>query len=636
MAPKIAVVIEGRTHFESITATFRKAGRDHPICFQDGGRDSVEAALELQAQGVTALISAGSYGKRIRQAVSIPVVLIKRSRISFAMAAKEAMLFTDHIAIIGRNGIFIDAAEQSRALLPEGVLIRGFEREDEIPPIMEEFHRAGVEAIIGGPNTVEQLSVQYGFKHVSVLFEERDIMDALMEAEQIVRTMEERLKNAQVLKTIQNSVSEGIVAADGAGTVIEANQSALEILDLQAGALLGRPLGETVFRQVDELGSLGDLRPVRNQIVQLNGQILTLSVQPITVNGALESVILTFNKVEQIQKMERDIRTRLHSKGHVATYTFERIIGSSEELQRTISIAKRYARVESTVLICGPSGSGKEVFAQSIHNASRRAGAPFVVINCAALPESLLESILFGYEKGAFTGARSEGKRGLFELAHGGTVFLDEISEMPLSVQARFLRVLQEKEVMPVGGDEVIPVDIRVLCATNKDLMGLVRENKFREDLYYRICVLRLNIAPLDRRRDDIKNLANFFLYTKSRELGLGVNRISPEAMERLCRMDLPGNVRQLANLVERAIILCDTDTITLDTMAAATEDGSGPAVPVPEGALGLQAAAEVEGEVIRRTLDQMGGSRSQTARALGISPSTLWRKMKRYGLGEG
>jgi transcriptional regulator with PAS, ATPase and Fis domain len=256
-------------------------------------------------------------------------------------------------------------------------------------------------------------------------------------------------------------------------------------------------------------------------------------------------------------------------------------------------------------------------------------------VNCAALPESLLESELFGYVEGAFTGARKGGKTGLFELAHGGTIFLDEISEMAPSLQARFLRVLQEKEVVKLGDDRIIPVDVRVIAATNRDLYKQVEKERFREDLFYRLCVLRLDIPPLRKRKEDLYELVNYFLNEKSNALNITTNGITPESMAKIVMYDWPGNVRQLENFIERCVVLSSNKEINIDVIDEALIG-----TPVYMNDEQKQAEAgnatekngalkNIENEMIKSILEETGGNKTLTAERLGISVTTLWRRLK-------
>ena len=281
-------------------------------------------------------------------------------------------------------------------------------------------------------------------------------------------------------------------------------------------------------------------------------------------------------------------------------------------------------------MILGETGTGKELFAQGIHNASPRRNEPFLAINCAALPEQLLESELFGYVKGAFTGARSNGKTGLFEAANGGTIFLDEISEIPPNMQARLLRVIQERQVVRIGDDKVIPVDIRILAASNRDLRTLVQQGAFRADLYYRLSVLELKVPPLSWRREDIPLLAQSLLQNKNKALNTHVTGFAPEALEVLQSLEWPGNIRQLSNFIERLMILSDPPLVTGENARALAQNEATKELPVSrEGH--FPTLEEAESNLIRKALDQTGGSRTAAAQLLGIHPSTLWRKLRDF-----
>jgi two-component system response regulator HydG len=310
-------------------------------------------------------------------------------------------------------------------------------------------------------------------------------------------------------------------------------------------------------------------------------------------------------------------------------YALPGIIARSAEMRRVIDLIARIAPTDATALIQGESGTGKELIAKAIHHASPRAHRPFVAVNCGALPETLLESEIFGHVKGAFTGAVAT-KRGLFEEAHGGTFFLDEIGEMASSVQVKLLRALQDGEVRRVGATQSTTVDARVVAATNRDLEQRVREGGFREDLFYRLNVIPVTLPPLRERREDIPLLAEHFLERIAQRQGRRL-RLVPEAVECLLRYPWPGNVRELENAIERTAILSQRVTIGPEDLpahvAAGIALGAAPSLP------GQRGLAEVERAHIVQTLERMGWSQSRAAQALGIGRTTLWRKLKEYGL---
>ena len=323
----------------------------------------------------------------------------------------------------------------------------------------------------------------------------------------------------------------------------------------------------------------------------------------------------------------------------MAKNKFENIIGESNIIMETKRKAFTYASVDSTVLIKGDTGTGKELFAQSIHNSSKRKLHPFVAVNCAVLPESLLESELFGYVRGAFTGAKSEGKAGIFELAHKGTIFLDEIGEMPVGIQPRLLRVIQEKEIVRIGGEKVIPVDVRILAATNRNLYDDVKSGKFRADLYYRLSVLVLPLPPLRERQGDIRILASHFLRFYAKKYSLTIDGIDEEAFEVLEKMDFPGNVRELSNLIERSIVLSKSDHIgkkeLLDALDEEEKNNSSPVLRDP-GLLRenkFTIPCQEQKRLILEALMKSGGNKAEAARLLGIGRTSLWRKIKQLQL---
>jgi len=307
-----------------------------------------------------------------------------------------------------------------------------------------------------------------------------------------------------------------------------------------------------------------------------------------------------------------------------------RIVGRSPAMQRVLDTVAQVAPSEATVLISGESGTGKELVAGLLHANSGRREGPFVSLNCAAITESLMESELFGHEKGAFTGAERR-REGRFQQADGGTLFLDEVSEMPLSMQVKFLRVLQEREFTRVGGDSLLRVDVRVVAATNTHLPERIAAGRFREDLYYRLNVVGLQLPPLRERREDVPLLAQHFLETFAAKNRKSVKGFSPQAMDRLIRRDWPGNVRELMNAVERAVVLARADYLTEADFPAIGPDPTAVAPPAAGGA-GLP-LSEVERAVILDTLAAAGGNKSEAARRLGITRRTLHKKLKTYGV---
>jgi len=341
----------------------------------------------------------------------------------------------------------------------------------------------------------------------------------------------------------------------------------------------------------------------------------------------LDELLHRIERVRERQRLlgeNRELRAALEERHRV-----EGIIGDSGRMQEVLSLVRRVAGSDATVLIRGESGTGKELIARAIHHASPRAAGPLVAVSCAALPEGLLESELFGHEKGAFTGAAAS-RKGRFELADGGSIFLDEIGDLPLHLQVKLLRVLQERQFERVGGTRTIPVNVRVLAATHRNLEALVREGRFRDDLYYRINVVTLLLPPLRERREDLSPLIEHFLTRFAGKNGKTIRGLTREARDALLRYDYPGNVRELENLIERAVVLTRDEVIGKSdlplTLDEQTAESDAPA--------GLVAAAEgLERRMIRDALSRAGGVQTRAAELLGISERVLRYKLRKYGL---
>ncbi len=330
--------------------------------------------------------------------------------------------------------------------------------------------------------------------------------------------------------------------------------------------------------------------------------------------------------------MDQGYSPKAEKSGHIAKYYFSDIIGDSEFIKKAKEYARRFSRHDASVLICGESGTGKELFAQSIHNESLRKKGPFVAINCSTIPASLMESELFGYAGGSFTGATKAGKKGYFELADQGTIFLDEISELSFEAQAQLLRVLAEKTLMRVGDNVIHQVDIRVLAATNKNLMQMVREGKFRADLYYRLNVLSLEIEPLRKRKEDILPIFNYYFIKICRQEKKYLS-ITSEAKQVLMEYSWPGNVRQLRNFCERIVIVSQKEVLDKDFILSELQMTFSQDSELTEDVAEKENGDAEQIRKICQALEQSGGKRKAAAQLLGIHTSTLWRQMKKLGM---
>jgi transcriptional regulator with PAS, ATPase and Fis domain len=355
-------------------------------------------------------------------------------------------------------------------------------------------------------------------------------------------------------------------------------------------------------------------------------------------NGDIEQVVVNVRDITELENLKKQLDDIRHyaselQEMHIQQFKMDDIVAQSPAMQRILELVTRVSRVESTVLITGESGVGKEVIAKKIHLLSKRQNKPLIKINCGAIPENLLESELFGYEGGAFTGARKEGKPGMFELASEGTLFLDEIGELPLNLQVKLLRAIQEKEIIRVGGLKAIPVDVRIIAATNKDLASMVRKGTFREDLFYRLNVVNINIPPLRQRREDIIPLLFEVLKKFNAKYGLDKKLTGP-VVERLLQYDWPGNVRELENLVERLVVLVNEPHVQVMHLPEFLQENRAKSKAITvNGIVPLKTAIEdVEAQLIEHALKEHRTTR-KVAQLLEVNQSTIVRKIKYYNI---
>ncbi|MFC4078196.1 sigma 54-interacting transcriptional regulator [Salinithrix halophila] len=467
----------------------------------------------------------------------------------------------------------------------------------------------------------------------------RDITEVLSLTQQVTDLKGMKSQLQAIIDSSDDAIS--VVDAEGRGVLI--NPAYTRLTGLSPEEVIGKPAdtdiseGESMHMQV-----LKTREPVRGVPMKLgpHRRDVVVNVAPIIVEGELKGSVGIVHDMSEIKGLTQELdRARRIIRTLEAKYTFEDIIGDSGEMRDALENAQKAARTRATVLLRGESGTGKELFAHAIHNDSGRKYHQFVRVNCASIPESLLESELFGYEEGAFTGARRGGKKGFFEEADGGTIFLDEIGELSPSTQAKLLRVLQEKEVVRVGGTKSIPVDVRVIAATNLDLEKAIGEKRFREDLYYRLNVLPIHIPPLRRRKGDLGALAHHLIKKFNQEYGRNVAEVHPAAIEALSSYVWPGNVRELENVLGRAMIHMHLHTRVLEKEHLLSLEPSYPVNHSPPEAAGdgekdgrlSDVVSHAEEAHIRRVFETCGRNKTETARRLGISVRNLYYKLDKY-----
>ncbi|NYT24977.1 propionate catabolism operon regulatory protein PrpR [Alcaligenaceae bacterium] len=611
--------------------------------------DAVQGIAALrQSMGVDAVVSAGSNGNFLRDHLDLPVVLVKPDGFDLLQGLARAAGKSRRIALVTYG-----------ALPPELLLfnerfslrvdMRAYASEAEAEACVEELAGNGTDTVVA-PGLVVDLARARGMEGL-LLYSQGAVREAMAAAIDIARVARQEAARREKLSIILGQLKDGVVAVDP--------EERIETINPAMETLIGRPaeqlLGQRLSAVHGELSLAHTLRtgaPEVEQVQQVNGRTTVVSRLPILEQGRQTGAVLVCQDPVAIQRLDRSLRARSRPPQRHAKYSLANLVGESEALRSVRRRAQSCAQSSATVLVVGESGTGKELLAQGIHNASARHAQPFVAINCAAFPESLLESELFGYVEGAFTGSSRGGKIGLFEAAHTGTIFLDEIGEMPLSLQTRLLRVLQEREVLRIGATVPTPVDLRVIAATHRDLARQVREGLFRQDLYYRLNILGVRLPPLRERHGDLALLARHL--AEKIALRLGDGRLADEALvmavvEAGRHYAWPGNIRELENLIERIMVFREPALggrgISVDELREIAPElfagrdsfgagqGHGDEIRAMSGVGGGIDVESAERENLRAVLRESGGNREEAARLLGISRTTLWRRMRKLGM---
>lgn len=603
--------------------------------------DATKIAEVLLANGAKILISRKGTKALIEKHLCVTVIGIPNTLEDYVTYLQEVKDEPGKIGFLMYDELSPDVHVLCR-MLGLNVGVYHFSQGSNTEACVRSALQDNVTVAIGGVATA-RCAKRMGLRHLILENSESSIKTAIEVAMQMLELQREEAKKQEELtvrlkryELIFNYTHDAIIAVDREGRVDVLNKVAEDII--QNG-----PSTEFVGEKIDDIltntrltNVLASGQAELDQLMKINGTLVSTNRIPIVVGGVVFGAVATFQDVKQLQDSEKKIRIKMHEKGQQAKYSFDDIIGNSSLLLKTKKMAENYAKNNSTILIRGESGTGKELFAQSIHLASQRSSQQFVAINCAALPKNLLESELFGYEEGSFTGASKGGKMGLFEIAHGGTIFLDEIGELTIETQVQLLRVLQEKEIRRIGSDRVTPVDIRVITATNRDLEKEIAEGRFRQDLFYRLNVLNINIPPLRERRDDIYDIALvFFRRKRGRDCD---GSVLIQLLEKLSDYPWLGNVRELQNFVERVCALLDASAETEPLFELVSELYRCAPDFISQAGWSLEAGQESnlgdwEREHILQILKENALSVGLAAKELGISRSTLWRKMKKYNI---
>ncbi|MBO9549405.1 propionate catabolism operon regulatory protein PrpR [Pseudomonas sp.] len=597
--------------------------------------EALQVARELELRGeADVFICAGATAAYLRKHLARPVLTMRVGGDDLLRALGQAREHASQVALLSYHRID-QGLRAMAALFTVQVHQAAYTSLEEARQEVEQAARLGCRSIIGS-STVVELAEQAGLHGVLSLSEDT-VRKALEEALGILDSQRIEMAKRRHLNAVLQHIPTGVAAVDNQGVVQSLNPALAQLLDLPLSAALGRPL-QQLCPELDLQQAFAE-GGEENRVIRLGSHAVVSNLLPILENGQRTGLVLTCQDTTAVQRADQRIRSTRRPGAFTARYRLEQLDGNSRANREMLQLARRFAASQSTVLITGESGTGKELLAQGIHNESPRWQGPFVAINCAAFPESLLESELFGYEEGAFSGSRKGGKPGLFEVAHRGTLFLDEIGDMPVSLQTRLLRVLQEREVLRLGGTEPIAIDVRVIAATHQDLRAAMEEGDFRTDLFYRLNILRLQTTPLRERPEDIALICRGIsqrLLVQGQPPGAA--QVPSALLPYLTRYGWPGNVRELENVIERAMLsareLLGEHGVDEQYLARVLPELSD-SVP-PTGRPRTLRASDLNSvgkaaqlRHVQETLDNCQGNLDEAARQLGISRTTLWRRLR-------
>ncbi|MDM8040290.1 sigma 54-interacting transcriptional regulator [Klebsiella quasipneumoniae] len=587
--------------------------------------DVLNKANEMIQSGTRIIISRGGTAALLRNNIPIPVIEIAHDFHGVYRILQEAKNKSQKIAAIGFPQ-FCRALRHYQSMTNDEFKICQVYNHHDIENVIKNLSENDYHMVIGGL-TVAEMAKKYNLNVIEGDADNNSIEQAINEAHGLLKYINRENLKLVMSHAALNQSREGIMCVDQLSEIIHINAIGMTLFQCQVGDKLFK---KEVFKDI--YASMINESNVKEQAIEINGTLVSLSVRHFSNRHNSYAVITGLSQESTL--WQQTTSKKSHLRGYATSYSFDNIIAQSPIMHQVIQKARLCAQHELPVHILGDTGTGKELFAQSIHHVSARSHGPFVALNCAAIPESLLESELFGYAEGAFTNARKGGKPGVFEMATNGTVFIDEISEAPLSVQVKLLRVLQEKQFSRLGGDTLLSADFRLITASNKDLGQLVASGEFRQDLYYRINILELQLPSLRERPEDIMVLIHHLLQQQNKHL-----TFTADAVNCLQNYDWPGNIRELQAVIYRLIVLLDGNTVNKEVLQQISHLS-----PVCHQSVSLVSdhtlvadesdlLKKQEKQLIASVIEKTDGDRTRASAILGISPTTLWRKLKQHNI---
>lgn len=604
--------------------------------------ECLEIIPELKREKVDIIITGNINKKIFERNCDIPTISFKIT--SYDILTNIVKVYKDYksiaIAIPADQGLY-DFSFLSK-MFGVNIQMIFFENEIQLKNEIKEFAITG--GIVIGSSLSVSIARDYNLDGRIVYTLQSTIDDSINRAKEIIYFKEKEKKVKLETESMINTIKDGILSTNFDGEITLINPTAIRMLGIKNSSIIGRSVKEVI--STDLINWFLKEEIIENSILNVNNHALVMNKVPITLKKITKGYIYVFHDITKIQKMDNRYRIKSKKSSWVAKNSFDDIVCKSKAMKKVVDHAKRFAETNSTILIKGDTGTGKEMVAQSIHNHSSRREFPFVPINCAALPDNLLESELFGYKDGAFTGASQKGKKGLFEIAHKGTIFLDEINSTSISFQVKLLRVLQEREIVPIGSDEVVNVDIRIIVATNANLFDLIAEDKFRADLYYRLNVLEISIPSLKDRIEDLPVLISN--YYKRYSVFFNVIKFKIGFISKILSFyDFPGNVRELNNILERFMLLCEINNLEDETYLKEIllDNIDSKNINVPDLDCPLQindknnsyeeVLQNYERNLIKYYYQKYEGNKTKLAKSMNITRSTLYKKLNELELFE-
>lgn len=600
--------------------------------------DALTLLPKLEEKGYQVLVSRGKTAQLIRRHTRIPVVDIKINAYDILGVMADLVGKNRRVGIVGYAEIMRDCTRvadtlkiPSHSILFEQTDVDQYEKLQSM--VSERLAREPIDVMIG--DTIPQsrfAPLCSEFRLVTSGTE--SVRDALENAITLLNAMRLERANRDHLSTVLDMFEKAVFSLDHSGLITHANQAATTLFKMSRAEMIGLPIEAIDPALVIAHDTIADRIWEVGQVVETRQGNMVCYLYPINREGDCTSIVFALEQVERIYTLEQKVRHQEQRKSRfMARHSLDEYVTHEPEMQERLALLHKYAQTDATILITGESGTGKELLAQGIHNANHRVHGPFVAVNCGALPPSLLESELFGYVEGAFTGALRKGKKGLFELAHQGTLFLDEIGELDKLLQTRLLRVIQERELMRLGSESSIPVDIRIVAASNRNLEDMVASGAFREDLYYRLNVLQIDMLPLRRRRNDIIPSALKLLRSYARVHNKIAIDLDADLRRLLLDYDWPGNFRQLGNVMERLAIIATTPVVRLDHAVPVLADLFSPRSEKTANCRNCELTTgsmdDIRLKVATKILVEEGQSKTHAAKRLGVDRTTLNRWLK-------